>query len=137
MENNNLNSQRTEELKRLRKAIAEKLETKGHKTKRGGIGQGRYAECVWIDLEDIPARLALFEDAIIDEKSGNFHPGRYGYATFFKNLANNGGTCASSNEVADGKKIIYNLANRKATDLPVEEEHIDEIVAEFEKFIHE
>lgn len=136
MENNNLNGQCTEELKRLRKAIVEKLEAKGHKTKRGGIGQGRYAECVWIDLEDISARLALFEDAIIDERSGNFHPGRYGYATFFKNLADNGGACASSNEVV-GKKIIYNLANRKATNLPVDEEHVDEIVAEFEKFIHE
>ena len=130
-------NQHTEELKRLRKIVIEKLKAGGHKVKRGGIGQGKYDQCIWVDLEDTPSRIAFFEDTIIDEKSGNFHPGRYGYATFFKNLIENDGACSSSNEVIDGKKIIYNLANRKTTDLRVDEKHIDEIVAEFEKFINE
>lgn len=105
----------------------------------GGISKSkRFPYCVWIDFPKTKSRIAFYEDARIDETDGNFHPGRYGYATFFKNLADNGGACESSNDVVNirGKRmIVYNLDNRLATGIRVDEEHLDEIVSAYERFM--
>ena len=130
--------QRFEELKLLRKTMLEKLATLCPR-EAGGISMSKkYPYCVWIDFPKTKSRIAFYEDARIDETDGNFHPGRYGYATFFKNLINNGGACESSNDVVNirGKRmIIYNLDNRLATGIRVDEEHLDEIILTYKAFM--
>ena len=128
------------ELKEVRQKMLSRLEDNGIKpTKSGGIsGSERFPYCVWIDLPETNSRIAFYEDASIDEEDGNFHPGRIGYVTFFKNLTNNGGACLSANDVVKIRgevKIIYNCGNRYATGIRVEEKNIDEIITAYKKFI--
>lgn len=61
------------------------------KNSRGqGRRVGRFEMCQWIDVEisnndEIDtASILFFEDARIDVKTGNLHPGRYGYVVFQK-----------------------------------------------------
>lgn len=129
---------RFNELKILRESMLEKMNTFCPE-KRGGITKSKkYPYCVWIDFPKTKSRIAFYEDARIDETDGNFHPGRYGYATFFKNLTDNNGACESSNDVVNirGKKmIIYNLDNRLATGIRVDEKHLDEIIIAYKAFM--
>lgn len=49
----------------------------------------RYEKCQWIDVRfksdsHKAASILFYEDAIIDIRTGNLHPGRYGYVVFQK-----------------------------------------------------
>lgn len=124
------------ELKTLRaKFVAKYPELKPRKN--GGVTQSaRFPYCVWVDFPEARARIAFYEDCLVDEKSGNIHPGRIGYATIFKNLHSNGGACDSPNDIVDGT-LRYRPENKLVTGIRVCEENFDEIVAAYQKFLSE
>lgn len=124
------------ELKTLRaKFVAKYPELKPRKN--GGVTQSaRFPYCVWVDFPEARARIAFYEDCLVDEKSGNIHPSRIGYATIFKNLHSNGGACDSPNDVVNGA-LCYRPENKLVTGIRVCEENFDAIVTEYLKFIGE
>ncbi len=82
-----------ERIKEIKGLVKKKLCDYGnndlHVFRRGGRGIKRFSDCFWIDVRygekhASAASILFYEDAIIDHKSGNLHPGRYGYVVFQK-----------------------------------------------------
>lgn len=127
---------RTAELIEIRKEMVEKFQRLAESDpallprKGGGVGHDTYPYCVYIDFPESKSRIAFFEDARIDSNSCNFHPGRIGYVTFFKNLNVKG----SINEKTSGN-YLYGAKNRKITNLRITRENIDEVIEQYLKFM--
>lgn len=96
--------------------------------KPGERGKGRFEKCQWITAinpsnEYEMASILFYEDAVLDTRTGNLHPGQYGKVVFqkwnnqpFKRTASN-----AVIQIANVKGVFipFDKNHRKETDIDV------------------
>lgn len=140
------------QIKRIRTVMKKRIIDSGRlRIKKGSLGcgkkDGRFEICQWIDVEpyegSLAASILFYEDARIDTRSGNLHPGRYGYVVFQK--WNNLLTRPSPNikiqfNHCNGIFVPFDKNHREETDICIlgridEETIVEDIYTRFLKFL--